>query len=147
MTEKEFSAAWADKLSSKGIKKFPSDFITPDIQVEEIILPQRALVIGNEFFGAYEILTVDGSLFQHAESYEFAKYIIYANRLKPGKVNIPVNDMDIKKINSAYEKYLDSIIKEIETEYKKLFPPDKSSRIPQAPVSNDIFRILNLTRL
>lgn len=141
MTEKEFVAWWTNKLWSGGIKIFPDDFKKP-AELKEVSLPGKALVIGEEFFGAFEILTVDGNQVYQAGNHNEAKYIIYANRLKPAAVKVPLNDQEIKATNSLYEKYLDSIIKEIENDYKIKFPLSKNFNM----IANEIFRILNLTR-
>ncbi|MFO7447520.1 MAG: hypothetical protein R6W90_14210 [Ignavibacteriaceae bacterium] len=141
MTEKEFITNHAGKLWADSIKKFPDDFhIAKDVR--EIELPGKALVIGEEFFGAFEILTVNGNPVYHADNHEEAKFIIYANREKTTSVYLPNKLKDIKAANLKYESYLDSLIKDIESEYRAAFPGLKN----QAGVVNEIFRALNLTR-
>ena len=81
MIEKEFISKWTVSLSKNGIKAFPEDFLG-NMTTEEIKLPGRTLVIGEEFFGNYEILTVDGTAVLQAESQYKAKYIVYSNRKK-----------------------------------------------------------------
>ena len=142
MTEKEFISSWTEKLSDGNLKNFPGDFIE-SYDSSKIELPGKPLVIGEEFFGSYEVLTVDGNPVMQVESNEKAKYIIYANRLKPGSIIIPNDDGEIKKAVINYSRYLDSIIKEIESDYRKNFP----SGVNSVSAVNDIFRILNLTRL
>lgn len=141
MTEKDFISSWTEKLKSEVIKSFPDDFIQVK-EYDEEILPGKTLVIGQEFFGSYEILSIDGSLVFQAPNYAKAKFIIYSNRQKPSIVKIPKKDTDIKTSINKYEEYLDSILKRIEIDYKKNFPGSKNSN----EVINNILRILNLIR-
>ena len=141
MKEKEFVSKWTSSLTENGIKKFPEDFLVGDI-TEEIHLPNKTLVIGEVFFGNYEVLTADGAAVLQAESLYKAKYITYSSRTKTGSVKIPLNDDHIKTTVAQYESYLDSIIKEIESDYKKNFPGEKRSNA----LINEIFRVLNLNR-
>ncbi len=141
MTEKEFISGWTKKIEEAGIKNFPDDFIE-NLTTKEFNLPGKALVIGQEFFGSYEILTIDGDSFLHVKSYIQAKYIIYANRLKPKIILIPLTESEIKTIVSNYENYLDEILKKIKLDYNKIFPDGKNSILS----ANEIFKILNLTR-
>jgi hypothetical protein len=141
LTEKEFTAKWINKISDKGIKKFPDEFLAVS-ETEEFRLPSKALVIGEELFGIIEILTVDGSVFTQVNNYEKAKYIIYANRNKPDSILIPSDKNELKSVLASYGKYLDSIIIEIEEDYRKEFPLAKNSH----QVVNEIFRILNLVK-
>ena len=141
MTEKEFITAWKLQLESENTKHFPDDFISSE-NLKELGLPSTTFVMGQEFFGAFEILTVDGNPIYQANSHSEAKYILYSNRDKPGKISIPSKEADIKTANSNYESYLDSIIKDIEKDYRKNFPGQKNMNL----VTNEIFRLLNLTR-
>lgn len=140
MTEKEFIAGWAAKLKTEQIKKFPDEFISEGA-LRHLELPGKPLVIGEEFFGAYEILTIDGNAVYQASNHDEAKYIIYANRDKAASVNIPEKGDSIKAANIKYEQYLDSIIRKIDADYKKSFPA-----MPSASAVNEIFRTLNLVR-
>ena len=142
MSEKEFINSCASKFVSKGIKNFPRDFIEPK-DYTELKLPGKTLLIGEEFFGKYEMHTADGNSILHADNYSQAKYILYANRTTPGLLNLPVNDNELKTGLRKYESYLDSIIKVIETDYKKSFPDQKNSRF----VVNEVFKLLNLVRV
>ncbi len=141
MTEKEFISGWTKKIGEAGIKNFPDDFITNFI-TEEIELPGKTLVLGQEFFGSHEILTIDGTPFLQLNSFVKAKYLIYSNRLKPKFIRIPTNESEIKSAVSDYENYLDNILKEIKVDYNTKFPDGKNS----VASANEIFRILNLTR-
>ena len=141
MKEKEFISKWILSLKENGIKKFPEDFLLDEI-TEEINLPPQTLVIGLEFFGNYEVLTVDGTAVLQADSQYKAKYIVYSSRAKTTTIRIPENAGQIKSAVIQYENYLDTIIKEIESDYKKKFPGEKRSDA----LSNEIFRLLNLTR-
>lgn len=141
MIEKEFISGWIKKISGEGIKPFPREFINI-AGCQKIKLPGKALVIGEEFFGSFEIITVDGSPVLHADDYMKAKYIIYANRLKPEEILLPEDNDSVRKAAALYENYLDEIIKLVETDYKKNFPGEKNS----ASAVNEIFRMLNLVR-
>jgi len=142
MSEKEFISGWTARLSSEGIKSFPFDFTKFD-EHKELRLPGKTLVLGEEFFGNYEILTVDGISVFHAESYNQAKFILYSNRNRPEIMHIPAAENDLKSAVSEYEEYLDSIIRKIESDYKDSLPDEKNSN----EVVNEIFRVMNLLRL
>ena len=142
MSEKEFILGWTARLSSEGIKSFPYDFITFN-EHKEVRLPGKTLVLGEEFFGNYEIITVEGVSVLHAESNDQAKFILYANRNRPEIMHVPLKESDLKFSVSAYEKYLDSIIRRIESDYRENFPDEKNFDA----VMNEIFRVMNLTRL
>jgi hypothetical protein len=141
LKEKEFISKWTSSLSGNGIKSFPEDFLE-DRTTEVIKLPGQTLVIGQEFFGNYEVLTVDGTAVLQADSQHKAKYIVYSSRKKSTLVKIPVKLEDIKSAVTKYESYLDSIIKEIEADYRNTFPGEKRSNNS----INEIFRLLNLNR-
>lgn len=141
MTEKEFISGWISKITSRGIKEFPGDFCELKDH-KEISLPGKTLVLGEEFFGNFEILSVDGSLVYRAENYDLSKFIIYANRLHPKSILIPAVQIEAKEANSKYEKYIDSIIREMETDYKKDLPLGKNFN----SAVNEILRVLNLIR-
>lgn len=143
MNEKKFISSWISKLSSDGTKNFPSDFISLENNFTEVKLPAKTLLIGKEFFGRYEIITPDGNSVFHADSYSIAKYILYANRNTPKLILLPHDDADLKKAVQLYESYLDSLIKEIESGYKKSFPEGKNSKF----IVNEIFKQLNLVRV
>ena len=141
MTEKEFISGWTKKIEKEGIKKFPEDFIV-NKDLEKIELPGKTLIIGEEFFGSYEILTIDGNPFLQLKNHTKAKYIVYSNRLKPKIILVPSSESEIKTAVSNYENYLDGILKEIKQDYTKNFPYGKNS----IASANEIFKILNLTR-
>lgn len=143
MNEKIFISSWISRISSDGIKIFPSDFLSEKIICNEITLPGKTLLIGEEFFGHYEIITADGDSVIRTDSYLKAKYILYANRNTPEKIFMPGNEDEVKRTVRSYELYLDSLIKEIETDYKKNFPGEKNSKT----VVSEIFRQLNLVRV
>jgi len=143
MNDKEFINSWVSKLASDGIKIFPGDFISLNNNYTEIRLPGKTLLIGEEFFGRYEIITPDGNPVFYANNYANAKFILYANRYTPELILVPSDETQIKKAIQAYELHLDSIIKEIETDYKKYFPEEKNSK----SIVNEIFRQLNLVRV
>ncbi|HSP87152.1 MAG TPA: hypothetical protein VLN45_03410 [Ignavibacteriaceae bacterium] len=142
MNGKEFISSWVSKLASANIKNFPADFISLT-NFTELKLPGKTLLIGEEFFGKYEIITPDGNSVLHTENYLQAKFILYANRNTPELILIPKDESKIKNAVQKYESYIDSIIKEIEIDYKKTLPEEKNSKT----VVNEIFRQLNLVRV
>ena len=141
MKEKEFITKWTGSLTEQGIKNFPGEFFSGS-EFEEISLPGKTLVIGEEFFGNYEVLTIDGAAVLQADSHGKAKFIVYASRNKVNTLRVPKKPEEIKSTLGKYESYLDSIIKEIEADYRKIFPGEKRSNA----VVNEIFRLMNLNR-
>lgn len=140
-TEKEFIAKTVESLNAKGIKIFPDEFVFSS-GMKTISVPAKVLIMGEEFFGSYEILSTDRKVVHQASTYSEAKYFIYASRKKTVEITIPVNEEEIKPAVLQYEKYLDSIMKEIVSLYKKTFPEGKNSLF----VMNEILMILNLVR-
>ena len=143
INEKVFVSSWVSKFFSAGIKIFPLDFISLNNNCVELKLPGKTLLIGKEFFGGFEIITPDGNSVLHAENYLQAKFIIYSNRNSPRLILVPTVESELKKALQLYENYLDSIIREVETDYKKNFREEKNSK----SVVNEIFKQLNLVRI
>jgi hypothetical protein len=143
MNEKEFISSWVSKLASDRIKNFPADFISINNNCIEIRLPSKTLLIGEEIFGRYEIISPGGNSVHYANSYIEAKFILYANKNTPELILIPADKTDLKNAVQLYESYVDSIIKEIEADYKKSFPEERNSKF----TVNEIFRQLNLVRV
>ena len=141
MNEKEFINKWKSELCNEGFKTFPNDFLKNE-RCREYDLKGKSLIIGEEFFGKYEDLDVEGKVFLQVNYYHQAKLLIYASRKKIQKVKMPESIFVIKKILGAYEQYLDSILKKIQSDYKKTF----QSTAYLYPVTNEIFHSLNLTR-
>ena len=140
-TEKEFLAKTFETLKKKGIKIFPDEFLSSSA-TKNISVPAKILIMGEEFFGSYEILTADRKAVYQASTYSEAKYLIYASRKKTAEITIPLSEDEIKQTVLQYEKYLDSLMKEIVSLYKKNFPEGKNSLF----VMNEILMILNLVR-
>lgn len=140
-TEKEFITKTVETLTKKGIKIFPDEFVS-SFGMKTISVPAKILIMGEEFFGSYEILSADRKVVHQASTYNEAKYLVYAGRKKAAKISIPVNEEEIKQAVLQYEKYLDSIMKEIVSLYKKTFPEGKNSLF----VMNEILMILNFVR-
>jgi hypothetical protein len=141
LKEREFISFWLQNIQQDGLKEFPQDFISSKNNTS-VSLPGKALVLGKEFFGNYEILTVDGSVYLQAKSIHHAKYIIYANRNFPKEIKMPAEENEMSASVSAYENYIDSLIRLIATDYKKKFPGEKN----QQTIINNILRTLNLIR-
>jgi hypothetical protein len=141
MSEKDFIKHWVDKLTSEEIKSFPQEFINGEV-CTSLALPGKALVISNEFFGSYEITTIDGEAFYLTNNYEEAKYIIYANRTKPISIMAPEEKNDFEVINNRYEDYLALFIHKINEFYQKNFSGENNFH----SVINEIFRRLNIIK-
>jgi len=141
LTEKEFIAKTVETLKKKGIKIFPDEFLSSSA-LKTISVPVKVLIMGEEFFGSFEILTADRKAVYQASTYSQAKYLIYASRKKTAEINIPLSEEEIKQSVLQYEKYLDSLMKEIVSIYKKNFPEGKNSLF----IMNEILMILNLVR-
>jgi len=142
LTSKEFIKNKLKELSGRGVKNFPDNFLFP-CEVNEITLPPESLIIGNELFGNYEVITIKGHPFCHTDTLLKAKYIVYAGKQKDRKIKIPVNERDIEAAIKNYEKYLDTMLRETEKDYRKLFPENKDVN----NIVNEVFRLLNLNRL
>lgn len=141
MNEKIFIENWINKIQSDGIRQFPFHFID-ESQLDIISIPINTLVIGQEFFGVYEIITTSGEqVFQAATSDE-AKFFVYSSNQRNGKAYLPKDKSLVNKIVSAYNNYLDELIEKVKVDYKKLFPDGKNF----LNVSNEIFQKLNLIR-
>ena len=141
MTKKQFVSQYIKKQSESVPKKFPDDYIAAS-STDKLELPQKTLVLGNEFFGQHEIMTTEGNSVLLAENIYKAKYIIYASKDRGSSIIIPKDYNEIKVAVENYEKYLDLILMDIKTNFKKNFPdsPDINS------VSSEIFTKLNLVR-
>ena len=142
MDERSFISFWIQTLNAESIKNFPEDFAATS-ESKSYNLPGKGLLIGKEFFGEYELINAEGSEVLRVDSYEKAKYFIYANRNKPKVLSVPNDDSTIKNMTTKYEKYLDSIVKRIDQDYRIKFPGAKNF----TEIINQIFNHLNLIRL
>lgn len=141
MNEKDFIKKWIDQLKVEGLKKFPADFISISVS-KEIEVPKQTLLIGEEFFGAFEVITISGEQVYQANNYFEAKFIVYASRARSGNIFIPTDSKDIQYSVKDYEQYLDKILQRIENDFNKTFPKSKNF----SSVSSEIFNTLNLVR-
>jgi hypothetical protein len=141
LNKKLFVDSWINKLQAAGIKQFPAHFIDPD-QLKTISIPIKTLVIGQEFFGSYEIITTEGESVYQASNYDEAKFFVYGSRQRNGKTYFPKDLSMIKNLVNEYNSYLDDVLYQINKDYRKYFPNEKDSHI----VSNEIFQKLNLIR-
>lgn len=141
MNDKLFVEYWINKIQSSGIKYFPFDFID-QTRLDIIPIPVKTLVIGQEFFGQYEIIATDGESVYHASNYDEAKFFVYSSKEREGKAYLPKDKIIIKSIVDDYNKYLDELINQINKDYKKNFQDVKNIYA----VSNEIFKKLNLIR-
>lgn len=142
MNDKLFVEECLNKILANGLKIFPHDFID-ESSLDIISIPVKTLVLGQEFFGAYEIITTNGDQVFHAATLDEAKFFIYSSKERNGKTFLPKDRTQIKSCIESYNKYLDNLLDEIKKDYKKYFPEGKNL----LTVSNQIFQKLNLTRL
>jgi hypothetical protein len=141
LNEKLFIENWLIKVQSTGIKQFPLDFINSS-KLDTLAIPIKTLVIGQEFFGVYEIITTDGESIYQATNYDEAKFIVYGSKERNGKTYIPKDRSEIKILVDSYNNYLDDLLNQIKKDYKKNFPDGKNVHA----VLNEIFQKLNLIR-
>lgn len=141
LNDKEFIKQYVEKIITGGIKNFPDDFISTD-KLQKVKLPGKALHLGEEFFGSFEILNSDGESFLQVNDYNRAKYLIYSNKKLPAEILIPNDGDEINKSVKKYELYLDNIIKDILSTLSKTGIEIKYS----SNIISEIFRILNLVR-
>ncbi len=141
MTEKEFISQYINKHYETSSKIFPDDF-TNLTDTEKLEMPNKTLVLGNEFFGAIEILTTEGTPVLQADNIHKAKYIVYANFNRSSNIIIPKSEYEIKTAVENYEKHLDWILLDIEEELKTKLPDSRNLH----SVTNEIFLKLNLVR-
>lgn len=141
MNEKVFIENWLRNTQISGIKHFPLSFLD-ESRLDIIPIPIKTLVIGQEFFGAYEIITTDGESVYQASNYDEAKFIVYSSKDRNGKAYIPKDKSVIKSVVDAYNNYLDDLLNQIKKDYKKNFPDGKNVNA----ISNEIFQKLNLFR-
>ncbi|MBI9071418.1 MAG: hypothetical protein JEY94_07450 [Melioribacteraceae bacterium] len=141
MDEKKFIKIWIEKLKNGMVKSFPNDFIG-DAETELMALPGKALVLGPELFGTFEVLDSDKHLFYQAQDLMVAKYLLYANRNKPAEINF-ITDLVLREAAiKNYEKHLDEIVMEIVKDFRLQIPNSKKF----FEASNQIFNMLNLQR-
>lgn len=141
MTEKEFISHYINKHSETSSKIFPDDF-TNLTDTEKLEMPHKTLVLGNEFFGVVEILTIEGKPVLQVDNIHKAKYIVYANLNRSSNIIIPKSEYEIKTAVENYEKYLDWILLDIEDKLKQKLPESRNL----LSVTNEIFLKLNLVR-
>jgi len=98
----------AGEFLPAGPKRFPEDFLDPSIKkdhMNEILLPDEPLRLGNYFFGQQEVITDSGFIYKAKNPVE-AKYLIYAQRPGVTKVLVPAETMPLFKTVKNYESYL-----------------------------------------
>lgn len=140
MTEKEFAQKWVDKIKGE-LKLFPEDFVSPT-EFEEVTLPGKVLFLNPPLFGSYQLTDEIGDTFYSTDDMFRAKYVYYANRIKPNSVKIPIDQLKSYEAVRDYERYLDLFLKEMEKDFKHTFQKTKGFKI----ISSQIFSTLNLTR-
>jgi len=142
VNESDFIKEECRRISSGGLKTFPDDFLEIK-DGKEIKVPAENLILGKEFFGTYEVTTTGGDLIGNFKNEYTAKFVVYSGKKRESKMFLPDNDISIKTAVESYEKFLDSLLKEIKNHYTKNFPDTDNVH----SVSNNIFNKLNLFRL
>ncbi len=142
MTEKEFIGETVEHYLGKGIKDFPADFVEKTF-VEILDIPQKTLILGEELFGSFEIITTDGSQVLLTDDLMKGKFIVYASCNANGLIEIPQEKSKIVDAVEKYESYIDFILIEIQKNFKTAFPDSENS----LNVVNEIFKKLNLIRV
>lgn len=141
MNEKLFIQNWIDRIHKDGIKKFPQDFIDESL-LESISIPIKTIVMGQEFFGSFEIITTKGELVYQASTIDEAKFFLYSAKERNGNAYLPKDRSKIKSTLESYNSILDDLIDQIKKDYKKNFPDGKNL----LTITNEIFQKLNLIR-
>ncbi|MGE5497474.1 MAG: hypothetical protein ACM3Q2_05360 [Syntrophothermus sp.] len=141
MTEKDFVASWIEKLQGGLLPQFPGDYID-GIACSEMALPGKNILLGEELFGSYELIDSEGNSVMVTDSHARAKYVLYSNRVYLNSVKIPEDEQKTADIVKTYEKKIDSLVKDIEKNFKKEFPESKNF----LQASNTIFNKLNIKR-
>lgn len=142
MTKKEFIAKTVEYYLKKGIKAFPADFVNTTF-VEKLDIPAKTLILGEELFGNFEIITTDGNHILLTDDLMKGKFIVYASSSANNLVEIPLEKELIKNVVEEYESYIDLILTEIQNDYKKEFPNSKHN----LNIVNEVFKKLNLKRI
>ncbi len=138
MDYKEFKKRWINRIA-KELKNFPGGFLN-SVETEEMILPGASLMPGAELFGHFEILDGNSNLFMQTGSKARMKYILYANRNKPRKINIPVSEKEMEEAVKRYEKHLYGFLREMKKDYEIQFRSVKNFN----EVATSVFNSLNL---
>ena len=139
MTELDFINKWIVRIED-SLPLFPNDFVT-EIETTDYEMPGKPIALGSELFGQHEIVDLEGNQILQTDDYNFIKYVLYSNRLKPVSVPKPKNEREIESVVKEYEGILDSKMKEIKSELARVLPASDFLRI-----SNQIFNSLNLQR-
>lgn len=140
MTEKEFAKNWIATIQ-KQLRIFPDDFIG-EVETINFPMPGKLLILGNQIFGGYEILTVEQDVFYQTEDFFQAKYILYANRNSPKIIKIPKEKVDLINAVQNYEKHLDEIFKKLRDDFKSTYPESQRLHF----IFTEIMNKLNLQR-
>jgi len=142
VTEKEFIAETVEYHLGKGLKVFPADFVETTF-VEKFDIPQKTLILGEELFGSFEIITTDGSQVLLTDNLMKGKFIVYASCNANGLIEIPQDEKIVEYAVEQYENYIDFILMQIQKDFKTAFPESEIN----LDVVNEVFKKLNLQRI
>jgi hypothetical protein len=142
VTKKEFIVKTVEHYLGKGIKVFPADFVETNF-VDLLDIPQKTLILGEELFGSFEIITTDGSQVLLIDDLMKGRFIVYASCNANGLIEIPQEMNMVKDAVEKYENYIDFILVEIQKDFKTAFPDSENN----LNVINEVFKKLNLKRI
>jgi len=142
VTEKEFIAETVEHHLRKGLKVFPADFVKTTF-VETLDIPKKTLILGEELFGSFEIITTDGSQVLLTDNLMKGKFIVYASCNANGLIEIPQDKKIVEIAVEQYENYIDFILLDIQKDFKTAFPESEIN----LDVVNEVFKKLNLLRI
>ncbi|MBN2571368.1 MAG: hypothetical protein JXA68_04515 [Ignavibacteriales bacterium] len=136
MNEKEFIQNWIVTIQSE-LKNFPDDFLE-NVETYFFSMPNKVLILGNQIFDNFEILTVNKDVFFQTDDFYSAKYILYANRKLPHEIKIPKNKIDLIQAVENYEKHLDSLFKRIRDDFIVSFPESQKLQLAFTEIINKL---------
>ena len=142
MTEKEFIAKTVEHYLEAGIKNFPANFVET-ISTKVLEIPKKTLILGEELFGSFEIITTDGSQVLLTDDLMTGKFIVYASCNANGLIEIPQEKKMVGDAVERYENYIDFILVEIQKDFKTTFPESENN----LDIVNEVFKKLKLIRI
>ncbi len=137
MDRKDFINKWNKKIPTI---RFPAFDIDDNSDYEVITLPLKVLLPGSELFGNFEINDIDGNTVLQVDSQVKMKYILYASKQNDKEIKLPKNEEEISNKVKKYESFINSIIKDIQSDYL-------SNSLDQSKLNKTITQILNFNNI
>ena len=137
MERKKFIDKWNEKIPAI---KFPEFIIDDNIDYETILIPDKVLLPGSELFGNFEINDVDGNTVLQVDSQDKMKFILYASKQKVEEIKLPKSEEQISSKVKEYESFINSIIKDIQSDYQ-------SGSLDPSKLNETITQILNYNNI